>query len=1279
MLTNHWPSIDQTLIFTVTYRQGAQWWAMGRELYDQYPVYASALERANAHLSTIGASFSLLDELWRDEKTTQVNAAHVSQPACTAVQLALVELLHSWKVFPAAVVGHSSGEIAAAYSAGIISFEDSMTIAYHRGRLVPVLKERYPALDGCMMAVGAGATEISPLLERIPHELGEARIACINSPSSVTISGDAGAVDELHKLIEAANPGMFARRLAVDTAYHSHHMNLLAKDYTKALRKLQPPRPSRIRFHSSLLGRLASYSDLDASYWVQNLTCAVRFDEAVQSLCAPVADSKTGVNFLIEVGPHAALQGPLKQILKHVGGPVSKIGYAAALSRKKDAVQTALALAGTLFVKGTILDMGAINFPKPLLRLPSVLTDMPRYEWNHATKYYHESRLTTIHKFHDAPRNDLIGVLAPYTDDIDAIWRNILRLDDIPWLRHHQIQGVTIFPISGFVIMAIEAIAQLAKGLNMPYDSLEVEDLSVKTPAMLSEEELEMTTTLRPNPDSQHSLSFSFHIRSWSKSKGWTEHCTGFASACRIDTNDVNGSRMEHVKKRKLDARLARMKEQVTHRPVIASELYTSLSEIGISYGATLQNVEGAQASPSASIARITVSDTAAEMPESHETKYLLHPAVLEKLVIMYWPILSASGPLSTVHLPSSIGKVTVSAKVTGYLQDPTNSMQAFCEPLAVLSDTRSNKLSVVATSDAGELLVSIENLLISPIVETDIAADVEGTRELCYKMEWEPAVHLPVEAAVDGQPQFDNDVLIVHGDNASQYRLASILSDQLFARTGVRPMAGLLASLAEVSQDKLCIFIAELHEPLLASLGTEDFESLQHLLTKVNGALWVVRGAYAASTNPNANMILGLSRTLRSEGTLMSFITLDLDGGKELDEIEQTSTIVRVFMQSLGSNSKTGETEFMERDGVLLTPRMVNDTSLNEYVSAQVHPTATEPASFLDLQRPLTGALKTPNVFDSLVFEDQDLAPLAEDEVEIEVKAIGLNNFDTEVGSSIGHECSGKVVTVGSAVPNLRVGDRVAGFTPNGSLSTVTRAQHPFLFKLPDHTTFESAATLPLAYSTASYALIDQARLCEGETLLIHHVASAVGQAVLLIAQMVEADVWVTVKSADEKLMLMRELNVPEGRILYAGNHSFVENIMDATSGRGIDVVFDTLTESHFGPATSEVLADFGRLIHVGPRMKRANCLMKGNTQVISVDIIALSRSRPLIFRRTLADVARLLKYGKIQPIHDIKTYGISGIVAALHDIQVAGPHSNVVIVPRDNESVMVCGSSSL
>lgn len=1252
---------------------------MGRELYHQYPVYASSLDRASSHLSSIGAPFSLIEELAKDEQSTRVNVAHVSQPACTAIQLALVELLRSWKIGPNAVVGHSSGEIAAAYSANIIKFEDAMTIAYHRGRLIPILKDRHPELDGCMLAVGSGATDIAPLLKRVPSSLGEARIACINSPSSVTVSGDAEAVAEVQRLIDKVYPGKFARRLAVDTAYHSHHMNLVAKDYAESLRELQPPQHSTVSFHSSLLGRKASYSDLDATYWVQNLTCAVRFDEAVQSMCTPVGDTKSGVNFLVELGPHAALQGPLKQILKHVGGAATKIPYASALSRKKNAIQTVLGLAGTLFARGALLDMGAINFPQPLQRQPQVLTDMPRYAWNHSTTYHHESRLTTIHKFQNTPRNDLLGVLAPYSDNIQPIWRNVLRLDDVPWLRHHQIQGVTIFPISGFLVMALEAMGQQAQALNLEFESLEVQDLIVKVPALLTEEDLEMTTMLQPHSQAHRKTSFEFHIRSWSRNMGWTENCTGIVSAFLDKVNEVDGKRFVDVKQRRLNSRITKTVQSAVE-PVNMQATYKRLADIGVSYGATLQGLQDCQASSSASSARIPVSDTVSEMPEHHESKYILHPTAFEQLIIMYWLVLKASGSLDTVHLPSSIGKVTVSTKALKVLRQSSAAMQAFCEPTADISSFTSNNMSMIATTNANELIISIEDLFISPITEMSVGLEANTARELCYKLDWEPMSQTAEpEVGTIEKLRFDAGVVIIHGSSESQLEMAAMISDRLMLLTGAAPILGSLASLATVSQDKLCIAISELEKPLLSTLSAQDFESLQHFLTTVRGALWVVRGAYIDSANPESNMITGLSRTLRSEGTLMKFVTLDVEAREELDVERDVSLILRVFNQSLSAETKMEETEFLERNGQLVTPRIINDDSLNEYVERTTHPTASELASFSDLNRPLRGFFDTPNVTDSLKFTDHEISPLASHDVEIQVRATGINATDITSSSAIGVECSGIVTAVGSDVPNLRPGDHVAGLTTEGALSTITRAQHPFLFKLPDHTTFESAATIPLAYCTASYALIDQARLREDESVLVHDAASANGQAALTVAQMVGADIWATAQTATEKALLLREFGILEDRILYAGSEGFTDAIKDATVGRGVDVVFDSLADSHLTSATHATLAEFGRHVIIDANRTGACKDARANTSVISVDIQAVWKLRPKVLQRTLADVGRMFKHNTIQALHEIKIYGISDVVSALHEIQAAGTRGKVVIRPQDNELIMVSRGSFL
>jgi NADPH:quinone reductase-like Zn-dependent oxidoreductase len=202
---------------------------------------------------------------------------------------------------------------------------------------------------------------------------------------------------------------------------------------------------------------------------------------------------------------------------------------------------------------------------------------------------------------------------------------------------------------------------------------------------------------------------------------------------------------------------------------------------------------------------------------------------------------------------------------------------------------------------------------------------------------------------------------------------------------------------------------------------------------------------------------------------------------------------------------------------------------------------------------------------------------------------------------------------------------------------------------------------------------LIDQAELCEGETILVHDAASTVGQATVSMAQMIGANVWTTVRSSAEKTLMRTNFSLSEERILYDGNEDFAESIQEATCGHGMDVVFDTLTDSHLVMATRYSLADFGRHIIIGNHRIRNSTSTRLNTSTISVDIDSIIKHRPRVIQRLLANVARMLKHDAIQPAHAVKTYDISNVAAALHDVQLEGPHGKVVIAPQEDDLVMV------
>jgi acyl transferase domain-containing protein len=278
---------------------------MGRELLRTHPVFFEAVVRADGTLWAIGADFSVLEELRRDEESSRLGLAHISQPICTAIQLALTDLFASFGVRPAAVTGHSSGEIAAAYAAGALTFESAMAAAYYRGQAIIELKETHPNLKGSMMAVGAGAEELKPMLKALNRKGGgpQAVVACENSPSSTTLSGDEAAIDRVGTMF--TDKGVFNRKLFVDVAYHSPHMKLIAQSYFTSVRDIEAPAgmaSSEVEFFSSLRGCRISLDELGPQYWVDNLTQAVRFSTSLQSLFAAYRP-----DILVEIGPHAAL------------------------------------------------------------------------------------------------------------------------------------------------------------------------------------------------------------------------------------------------------------------------------------------------------------------------------------------------------------------------------------------------------------------------------------------------------------------------------------------------------------------------------------------------------------------------------------------------------------------------------------------------------------------------------------------------------------------------------------------------------------------------------------------------------------------------------------------------------------------------------------------------------------------------------------------------------------------------------------------------------------
>ncbi|KAF2732824.1 polyketide synthase [Polyplosphaeria fusca] len=1275
--------------------QGAQWWAMGRELYWRWPVFASVLDKADAVLTELGAPYSLIEELRLEEKTTRVNQAHISQPSCTAIQLGLVELLKTWGITPTAVVGHSSGEIAAAYAAGIVTVEAAMQIAYHRGRLVPVLKERYPDLQGTMMAIGCGKEEIDPLLQQLSNR--EARIACYNSPESLTISGDTPAVAELQQMLE--DQQIFNRRLVIETAYHSHHMELIAEDYLNSIKQIPSPDKSDVRFFSSLTGKEATHAELDANYWVRNLTNPVKFAQAFTHLVSPTGDFSTGVDLIVEIGPHSAMQGPIKQTLKAVGGAAVKIPYAPSLLRKKDAVETMLALASTLFCKGSPIDLAHVNFP-PNHKQPSLLIDLPRYPWNHANTYWHESRIAKVHKNRAFPRHDILGTLANYSNDLEPTWRNIVRLDDLPWLRHHQIQTLTIFPISGFVGMVIEAVFQQAKSKDIAIGQIELRDLNVHNPLMLPDESVEMTITLRSPQAADVSISqitSDFIIHSYIASKGWTENCTGTVTVKSGELNEVNGQRQLEQTSASLAEKISEIESLATSVP--QSKIYDALAEMGVAYGSTFQGLTDCRADDKCAVANITIADTAVDMPEHFETKHIVHPSFLEQLIQMYWPILGAGrSSLSTVCLPASIGKITISPKVLELASMPGQSLRAYGTASKPLSIQKPSKVSMVAVAD-GEPIIDIEDLTIAPLPSDDVDSDVQAARQLCYKQIWEPIleplekgqeirVDSPqTEAGAKGTALNATPVVIIHGSSPSQLEFARVLAASIESQSGAKVDMGALDEIDATDKQLLCI--TELDEFILPTLKPSQFKALQTLSTNSEGLLWVTRGSWGQGQagDPTGSMVIGLSRAIRSEN-MYKFANLDLDAEERLADASAVQAILKVFKTVMEAGSvENTEMEFMERKGEFWTPRIVEDEVINDYVHKRNFPPTVEETKYGGSSRSLKMAIQTPGMFDSLYFVDDETRgqPLAADHIEIQVKAVAVSTRDVEAAvghvdcTGFGEECSGVVTAVGKDVKNIQAGDRVAAIAPS-AFATYARTSADFAMKVGANISFEEAASLPLAQCSAQYGLIDLAKLEDEESVLVLNGAGSAGQAAISLAQSIGSAVFATVETAEDKSVLIKAFDLPEDHIFYSKDDQLSASILKATSNRGIDVVLSIQATADCIQSALRCIAEFGRFVRaeasdVSSKLK----LDLSSFSFFSFDIRTLITRKPRIVRRLVKDISRSLKYGKLRPTEDATILPVAEVAEAFKQAKSAPSSNKVIVVPHSEDLVQTTPSKEV
>ena len=715
--------------------QGGQWFAMGRQLMKQSPFFLQTLERCDKALRKLpdAPEWSIIEELLRSKEESRLAETRFSQPVCTALQVAILEMLKQWRIVPTAVVGHSSGELAAAYGAGILSFENTIIAAYYRGLYISNVVEGMKSKPGAMLAVGMSENEAR--MEIQPYE-GRIALAAINSPSTMTLSGDEDAIAEVKKKLGEKN--VFARQLQVAQAFHSHHMYPLAPGYEDALGSHRAFRTqgANIRMFSSVTARVANPSHMGARYWAKNMTDTVRFSDALTGIVLDDLDAQN-VDILVEIGPHPALQGPSRQVLQSLK---LDIPYLASLRRGTPDYESLLALAGQLFTHGYPVDLLSVNSDLFLVRDDVVgsiqagrkLKDLPSYSWDH-TSYWAETRLIKDHRLRPH-RHSLLGAPLPGSIASHPSWRNHLRLNELPWLSGHMIEGKVVFPAAGYVSMAIEAIRRLV-GSFENIQNFALSDIAIKSALSLTDAEngTEVMLELRPASGSTKVTSDTWHeftIFSFDGSGRSMEHCRGLISA------EIGPPiPLERIKP---CLSLMEMEKNI-HCRTTSKKHYEHLYSLGLQYGENFKLLSGdVESGPGFAIAPLNFNQSM--VSTQPEDVCILHSVLLDaSFHVAFAAIESQLGrPLNEAFVPTFLRSMKVSgvfANAGASLDD--QAFKVYSEASLPSPRVATNEIRLHAQG-SDQLLVDIHDFKLTALGGD--STDTGPKRSLFFRTRWQPS-----------------------------------------------------------------------------------------------------------------------------------------------------------------------------------------------------------------------------------------------------------------------------------------------------------------------------------------------------------------------------------------------------------------------------------------------------------------------------------------------------------------------------------------------------------
>jgi acyl transferase domain-containing protein/thioesterase domain-containing protein/acyl carrier protein len=1175
--------------------QGPQWWGMGRELLRQENLFRKKIEACDQLFREFG-SWSLLEELSRDEKSSRLQQTAFAQPAIFALQVALADLWRSWGVQPAAVVGHSVGEAAAAHVAGILTLREAASVIFHRGRCMNSAPD-----SGRMLAASLDAKHAGEIAANFPREV---TVAAFNSPNSVTFSGEVAPLEKIAKTLEAR--GVFNRFLQVKYAFHSHQMDAVKDELLRALGRVET-RPAQLKIYSTVTGRAAEPGDFNADYWWRNVREPVRFSTTISELIGQ------GHDLFLELSAHPALTLSVSETLAHQS-VAGKVFFS--LRRKEPEQATMLANLGALHVTGSPVDWKNIY--------PDVSSEisLPAYPWQ---REHHWRETTEMRDARlDEPSHPLL------TTKIRAavpVWNAWLDLDALAWLKDHRVQEHVVFPGAGYVEAA------LGIGNNaFRSQTLEVENIEFQKALFLPEgkEPVQLQSTFSP----ADSIA-KFSSRTNEAGGEWTVNATAKLRVL-ADTKPpaADLKRLQNT----LRTRLAK------------DEIYSACEQIGFFYGPAFRGVEAVWRRDGESLGLIKLPEQLADGAK----KYQIHPALLDACFQVLFFAVPESGERRT-WLPVRIDRVKFFARP---------GKRIFCHAKIVRASSHAINWNFQVLDEAGRVLLDAEGFRVQA-VRGMTGARADSAENRLYETKW---VGKPAGKSVfaGGKKNKPGTWLLFADRSGVAEKLASFLKERgahpllvlpgmgfqcaggnrfEVAASSPSDMQQLLAKVNATNGHSLAgvVHLWSLDAPDPAELDSQSLRraeaigchSILHLVqslarnNSVPGLWLVTRGAQAVNAGEINSVAqsptLGIGRTITTEFPKFSCRLVDLDphnGDKN----------ARRLLQEIISGD--GETEVAWRGKSRLANRLAR-TSLTLHPPSA--PLSRHPGYRLEI--PESG------VMDELALHEIPRRKPGPHEVEIEVcaaalnfrdvmKSLGIYPMDSDIDLLPGDECSGRIVAVGSRVNNFKTGDEVMAIGAGCFASHLTIAE-PFVFRKPPHISFEEAATIPVAFMTAWYALHHLGKIQRGDKILIHAATGGVGLAAIQIARLAGAEIFATAGN-DEKRDFLRQLGIRH--VMDSRSTAFAGEIRKLTQGAGVDLVLNSLAGDAIAQGLS-TLAPGGRFLEIGKRDVYANTAIglrpfRNNLSMFVIDMGQVMAEQSNTVQNLLQTVLKLFRAGKFQPV---------------------------------------------